>query len=207
MELPQIIEDFRRRYGGTYVRVKFPNTNELGVFYVSRVDYSADFGGQLTLDSRKCGTIRLNLGTDHGINFAWPKVGVYQFGPRAVFFLRVPARQWARGICTSNAYVGTYALLNSGDVSLDIDTVEAAYEHQTYSYSEAIEKLKSKAFQSVAMPNNFSVSLDCRANDKYLLWHWRNVVASVSKQTPGEVAEMFEPIYTKEVGIITSSLL
>lgn len=201
MNQQQIIADFRRRYEGTYVFVEFPNSAKEELFRVDSIEDSDATVGILCLSSDDYGKIRLNFATDHRILFKYPPIGVFQNGNQAYLFRRLPARQYARGICAGNSeIVPVTGLIKRHPNGLNFQTVKNAFIGKTYTFREAVAMLESKKFMSVALADGFSLSLSPTAQEGYLMFYFDIPVAWVNLK--GELSIVLEETYNDQIKMV-----
>lgn len=195
----EIVNDFARRYQGTYVFVQDPNDNEESLFYMDRVEPSPTKTGVIHLSSGEVGRIRLNLGSAHTLKFIPAPVGVFQHGPMAYLCLRKPARQWRRGICPDNTTIvpTTRLLARNADAGFTYDLVSDAFRKQTLGIKAALEMLASKKYKSVALADNFSLSLALTNSPDYLLFFWDLPVAKV--KSDGSLSLILENAFSAQI--------
>lgn len=199
MNLNDIVHDFTRRYGDTYVLVQMPGESEKNVFYVNSIVPDDEQGAVLQLSSNEYGSIKLNMATGHNIFFEYPNVGTFQHGKEAIIFRRVPARQYRRGLCSGNAAFIQPAnrLWAQRRVDWTWDVVNDAYNAKKYSLSDAMKMLKSGKYRSVALAGGWSLSLSPTANTNYLLFYFDLPVAWINPKDGAAV--ILETQFTKEV--------
>lgn len=186
MNVNEIVHDFSRRYADTYVLVKFPGDESENVFHVDQVVNDDDHGAVLQLSSNKYGSIKLNLATGHEILFRYPAVDTFQHGKDSLYFRRVPARQYRRGLCNANAgfYLCTSNTALFDPPRWDWDLVNSAYHPRKYSFEKAVELLNSGKYRSVALTQTgFSLSLSVTAETSYMLFYFDLLVGRYHPET------------------------
>ena len=191
----EIIQDFRRRWEGTYAWLFMDQKQEEVLVHIDRVEDNLDKVATLSVNSLKYGGMALNFGSaDHELRFKYPPVGVFQFADDAYLFRRRPQRQYRRGICPDNSVLVNVTRMVTGNrARFDAKEVQAAFEHKTYPESEAL-KLLAKGYKGVALRNNFSLTQPLEeGNPDYILWHWGHPVARVDKD--GQIARVYEKSY------------
>jgi hypothetical protein len=203
MEIADIIRDFQRRYGESFVWVVPPNSDEESLFHVDSITPDRKNIAILSLSSPEYGKIILNYGTSHMLRFKQPPVGVYQNGPDAYIFRRSPARQWKHGICATNSSVlPVFHRIVPDTIShqvhrfntITFDDVLAAFQGVQYNYADAVQMLGSGKYRSVALRSNFSVCLapDTEAKS-YILLFLETPVARVD--SAGKLTLLIEKQY------------
>lgn len=197
MNNDEIVQDFRRRYEGTFVHVVSEQKGIRVLAKMAAVKADPENLAKLDLRTAEFGTISTNLGSEeYQIRFDYPQVGVFQFRKEAIIYQRKPERQYTRGLSVANAsFVLTHSVLSGrGGVSLDLHSVKAAFDHITLSWAEAMKGMDSKKYRSVALRNNFSVSLPFSKDKKhFVVWQGLEPVAVVTQS--GLIVRMLEPVY------------
>lgn len=179
MSPAEILRDFQRKYEGTYMFVKTPDSNEENLFRMDKVTPSDTCTGLLSLSSEEYGKIQLNYGTAHTIICKFPQVGVFQHGEESYYFNRVPARQYRRGLCQDNGSIHAvmgHVTGHSHAEAMTFPLVVSAFEHRTYGFSEAI-KLVGNKVKGCALDNNFSLVLSMTKSAHFYLMWYRHPVA------------------------------
>lgn len=211
MNQQEILRDFRRRYEGGYVWVIPPNSDEESLFLVDRITEDRKNIATIELSSPEYGKIILNYGTAHTLRFKYPPVGVFQNGPDAFIFRRVPQRQWVHALYSGNASVvpvfNTIVTARNGGGrriqggQLLFDDVLAAFQGVQYTFRDAIMMLGTGKYRSVALRRNFSLCLSPNGPG-YILLFWETPVAHIS--TEGALILMleksFEPVIHQVMG-------
>jgi len=189
----EALADFRRRWEHSYVWLKMQQKSCETLVLVRQVERDERKVGVLHLESADYGAITINLGSpDHSLSFRYPQSGVFQHGAFAAMFRRIPARQWKRGICTDNSYLDTTVRRVTGTrVALGLDSLKSAFEHKTYTKDEALEILNQRKARSVALRDNFSISLSPTVNKDHLLLFWDNVIGRCDSE--GKVTVFDDP--------------
>lgn len=191
----EIIQDFRRRWEGTFAWLFMDKFGEETMIHIDRVEDHNDKVATITVTSEKYGQFVLNLGSEeHELRFKYPPVGVFQCDDDVYMFRRRPARQYRRGICTDNSIlwnvtrhvVGNRARFNAKEVL-------AAFTHQTFSEKLALGMLETKKARGVALANNYSLTLSLDENPDHVLWHWDVPVARLDKS--GKITYVMEKAY------------
>ena len=157
--IQESIEDFRKRYKGTYLFLDIKNKKYL-------VRYEEDDQEYFSFSSQKHGILLVNENTArNNISFHFPKPGLYNLTTHAIFFSRYPARQWKRAphpdnvIVTSINYTSSYKEpISNFDFNIAENIFFPKYPSST---KEAIEKLKKN---TIAINTKFGIS---KAPKKY----------------------------------------
>lgn len=200
----EVLQDFIRRYSGTFVFVVFPDSSEENLFHVDNIEPNEDKLATLSLSSPDYGKIIINYGTAHTLKFKYPKSGVYQHGTDACLFRRVPQKQYKHGICTGNSMCAPtwqHYARNTG-ITLSHETLASAFEGKTFKFSEAVKMLASKKYRSVALKDNYSLMLSTTSSEGYILLFWDYPVAYVTAK--GEVQKVLEPAFENSIKGLTN---
>lgn len=189
-----VIQDFRRRWEGTFVWLSIEGRSD-ELVRIDSVQDSDTKVATLTLSSDKIGKLNLNFGSEgHSLQFRYPPVGVFQHKKDAYVFYRKPARQYRRGICSDNSImwnvtrniVGNTGFWNCGEI-------RSAFEHETFSLVQALHMLE-KGYKGVALDGNFSLIQSMFENSTdYILFHWSSMIAKVNAK--GNITKLYENAY------------
>ena len=193
----EVLQDFRRRYQGTFVFLKMEQRGIETLVKVDQVEDSVSKVGVLRLSSDEFGTMTLNIGSEgHSLVFKYPPVGVFQHGGEAYMFRRKPVRQYARGICASNSQMWNVTHSFVGNLTQwSAREIVSAFEGRKFNLGEALELLnKYKTHRSVALHDNFTISKSVFENPEYIIWNWGSPIARCT--TKGEVTKVYEEVYT-----------
>lgn len=201
----EVIEDFRRRYLNTYVWVYLEAKECEVIALITSVVDDENSVGRITLSTLEFGDLVMNIGSsEYQLKFKYPPVGVFQFGKDAYSFRRIPARQYQRGLCEANSRVRTVTrdLSGRGQDRFGARLVAAAFSKDRFSFIEALKMLEQKKVRSVALKDNYSVTLPMDSSGNYLLFHWNSPVAVV---TPGgKIQRVVEQAYSQQIKAIVS---
>lgn len=206
MNNEEALADFRRRWEGTYVWLALEEKGEDALVYVNRVESNENKVGVLHLTSEKLGSLTINLGSDgHSLQFRYPPVGVFQHGGDAMVFLRRPSRQYRRGICSDNSsmYNVTRSVTGVLSTQWSVGEIQSAFDHKVSTFADALAQLRKKGIRSVALRNNYALSLSMTKEPDYVLWHWTHPVARIS--STGAVVKVLEPAYAKHIIGVTDA--
>jgi hypothetical protein len=162
--------------------------------------------GNFKLTSPEFGSIILNYASAHTLKFKYPPVGVFQNGSDAYLFRRFAQRQYTRALCAGNSTCVpvSYQLTGGREKTnaLGFGEVLAAYEGEKHSFKEAVQMLKSGKYRSVALYRNFSLMLNVRGADSYLLMFWETPIAYINTETLKET--MIENVFASVIPQIRS---
>ena len=199
MNIDEIVNDFSRRYQETYVLVKFPDEEKENVFHVDRVAGDDDHCAVLQLSSDEFGSIKLNLGTTHEIGFRYPAVDTFQHGKDAVYFQRVPARQYRRGLCNGNAafFLPVKSIIACG-VTWDWKLINDAFNPQKYTFDQACQMLASGKYRGVALTaQGYSVLLSLAGDSEYWIFFFDLPVARYNSKN--KAVTMVEKSFANQI--------
>ncbi len=200
MNNEQILNDFRRRYESTYVGLKLQKENREVLAHIDVINYHPSKIGILEITTEEFGKLSLNLGSSgHSLIFHYPKTGVFQYGREACIFTREPRRQYKRGLCPDNSnLVNTTVRVFGNLIPFRFAAIAAAFKHQTYTLPQALAMLQNGTARSVALENDFSISLSLTRDKKtYLLWYCTTIIGECDSQ--GTLLNVFEPIYKQQL--------
>jgi hypothetical protein len=192
----EIIQDFRRRWEGTYAWLWMDKLNEEVLVHIDRVEDSSDKVATIGVTNKKYGQLVLHLGSEeHELRFKYPPVGVFQHGDDVLLFRRRPARQYRRGICPDNSVIWSVARNVVGSrAGFDASEVQSAFDHHTYTEAQALKMLAAGTHRGVALRGNYSLLLSMDEGPDHMLWHWDVPVARVN--TKGSITAVLEKSYT-----------
>ncbi len=139
--------------------------------------------------------MQLNFGSaGHSLQFRYPPVGVFQCGKEAFIFRRRPARQYRRGICMDNSLLSNVTRFVVGNrAKWNMQEISAAFKHHTFTKSEALTLLGAGKVGSVALPENYALSLSVDMKPDYLMFHWSNPIARIDAS--GKFTTVYESSY------------
>lgn len=203
MNNAEIINDFRRRYEGTFVWLSMDEITKETLVKVTRIEDDVSKMGVLRLDSLEYGSLSINMGSDgHTLLFKYPPVGVFQHATDAFVFTRRPARQYRRGICADNSTLRSVTAGVAGNIArFEARTIASAFEHKTYPVQEALRMLRSGRVRSVALNNNYSLCLSHTSVSKdFVVFHWTLPVGKVDAS--GRLGMVYEDVYKSELNRI-----
>jgi hypothetical protein len=195
----EVVQDFRRRYEGTFVFLNMEEKNIETLVNIRKVEDSSSKIGVLHLDSEEYGTITLNLGSEgHSLKFKYPPVGVFQHKREALYFRRKPARQYRRGICGDNSLLLNTTRNFAGNfVAWSASEIKSAFDHTVFSVADAMKMLESNKARSVALRDNFSVSLSVFESPDYVVWFWGIPVARCNPK--GAITRIYEEVFARKL--------
>lgn len=199
MTADEILNDFKRRYESTYVMVQEPNSSEEMLYLVERIEADEHRAAVFHLFSNEVGRIKINYGSAHTVKFVPPPVGVFQYGGDALVCFRLPQKQYRRGICSDNCRIyHTATAITREQGQMDMETISAAFAKKVYQPKEALDILAKGKYRSVALPDNFSLTLSFSEGSKdYVLFFWTMPVARVNNE--GKITSYLEAVFTKQI--------
>jgi hypothetical protein len=177
--IQESIEDFRKRYKGTFVFLNIEGKEQL-VYYEHDEEESFSFWspvyGDILVD-KECAMSRLS--------FIFPENGLYNIGGTCWEFNRNPARQWKRAPCHENTVFSNplhlLGVLGRERLSLTSGTAqELFFPSYPNSIEEAIENLKPM----VALNLKFGISCSAtKDKNKLILWYKNDPIGYANPET------------------------
>lgn len=156
----QLSADLKQRYEGTYVWVTFPKSKEESLFRVDQIT-AAVKEPVLTMSNKEHGTISVNYDTSCELSFRFPDVGYSWFdGTIALYFRRLSARRWKRGVCGDNSQFATpYSDFYPLRAHVNEATLLTAFKPKFPSWEQALKVLSSGTVLSVPVSNRIALGL------------------------------------------------
>jgi len=193
----EIINDFRRRYEGTFIQLCAEQKGMKVLGKMQRVRADPDKFASLEIMTREFGTVQMNMGSDeYQIKFEFPQAGIFQYRDQACGFIRKAEKQYQRGLSAGNSRLLTStAGITGGALALDLYTVQAAFDHKQYTLAEGLKMLRDGEAKSVALHDDWSVTLPMRKNGAHFVFHNFTLVGSCSDK--GKPIRLYQPIYEK----------
>lgn len=149
------LEDFIKKYRGTFVFLKTKHGDVLAKFMETNGDH-------LEFYSDEFGEIQLNLQNAWSqIDIRFPKTGLYNVGDSLfVKFYRIPERQWKRSPCRGNS--AFYSLASNG-LMAEIPEINYPNLMETfypwYPTEKRLAKIACAKRGGVALNRNFGITL------------------------------------------------
>lgn len=195
----EIVQDFRRRYEGTFVWLEKQESQpcEGTLVRVDAVQNSPDKLAVMVLSSREYGKMQINFDSDeYRLLFKYPPVGVFQHRDDACLFRRRAERQYTRGLCLANSVLhNTTRGVIGVIIRFDVDSIAAAYKKLTYAPQHGLERLRKGLARSVALPDDLSISLSMSNKNKdYIIFHWDIPIARCDEK--GKITQVIEGAYS-----------
>jgi hypothetical protein len=183
--VPKNRDDISRYYRGTYLKLK-----EFGdeLFLIEHVEANAITGKH---ESGKPFIIYLDDETPYEVDYILPHKSFYQDGANAVQLVRVPAKQYYRGLCASNTALVTVS--NVGVIkqgTIDFNSLKK------FVYKQAFFSLKA----AIGTEGNITCAMSSRMmyhRSKRELYIDQEPIAKVN---PGKLQiSLYYPIFANEV--------
>lgn len=172
MSMEAYVKEFIAKYEGAWVFAN-PQSGSKDLYNIIEVKTPTNKAPQIVLWNPKVGALYINLQTDIEIDFSMPVIGFFNHKGRALASKRVAARQWKRGICSSNFQIdgGAFNVLFGAGIKekMEYDTLMSAFFPSYPTATEAIKKLQLGEAQSVAISPNFAITLPCTDTEEHLL--------------------------------------
>jgi hypothetical protein len=199
MNNDEIVADFRRRYEGAFVQVLAEDKGVKTIGKMQRVRADPERFATLEIATSEYGLIQMNMGSDeYQIKFNFPQAGTFQCGIDAFIFERKAEKQYQRGLSSGNGrFTSVTAGLVGNVASMSLDAVKAAFDHKQYNLKAALAMLKGGTYRSVALVDNFAITLPMTTGGSYFIWHRGTLVAGVDAD--GGVTKMYEPVFGKAI--------
>lgn len=194
----EIVNDFRRRYEGTFVQLCAEQRGVKVLGRITRVRADPERLANLEIQTRELGTVQMNIGSEeYQVKFEFPQPGIFQYKEWAIGFVRRAEKQYQRGLSAGNSRVMTSAGTIIGQaVSLDMNTVQAAFDHKTYNLRDGMKMLGDLNVKSVALHDNYSVCLPMRRDGtNHFIFHNYTLVGACDAK--GKLTRVYQPVYKK----------
>lgn len=198
MNTAEIVREFGRKYAGTFFFTAASKESQQTLIRCDHIETERGGKPVMSCEGYNVGKLTFKIPSEQVFSFKMPPVGVWQVGPNALEVVRLPRRQWQRGICAGNT--GLHHTLGKvfGSLSavLTLDTVHALFQQRTYTFREAVTMLSSKKYLSVALGGGFSIG-QSSTEDCYLLCYGQDVIATVT--LTGIIMRLFSDAFLKQV--------
>lgn len=168
------LEDFRKRYKGTYLFLKVRGKDML-------VRYESDNEEDFCFYSATYGDILVDEETAReNITLVFPPMGLYNVDGQAYVFTRVPARQWKRAPCEDNVLI--FPIL--GEINLNVLDKPITMPSMEQVFFPHYEKSLDKALltnTSIALSLNFAVSASNKDDqNQRILWFQNSPIGIIN---------------------------
>lgn len=200
MNNEEVVNDFRRRYEGTFVKVLAADKGINIVGNIRRVRSDPERFATIEILTKEYGTVHTNMGSEeYQLRFDFPKVGVFHadsvHGP--LIFYRRAEKQYTRGVGGGNSVlmspVRAYASIAPG---LGLVNVAESFNHKVYEFREAVRMLKAQGVWGVALQDDFSIVQPMStAKPYYVIFHWQQIIATVDDK--GNIMRLHEQAFEK----------
>lgn len=142
--------DFRQRYQGSYGYYTVPETNKRLMVYMEEVGDT-----YTTFVDENRSVYKANV--DTGVIFEFIPISKKLFTHNDGLYLvqRKPARQWTRGITSSNTSIEVVGVGNGRALSFEF--VEAAFASEPENVLQNVNALENRLRKTVALSNTFGV--------------------------------------------------
>jgi formyltetrahydrofolate hydrolase len=196
-----IFEDFERKYQGSFVQVELEN-KEPELYQLRKIIKNNTRFPQLELQSNKTGTILLNYNTKARIIFKVPQPRFIQVENQALYYTRVPARQWKRGLNNSNSVVISPLEINNIKrnklFELNFKSINAIFNTKNSTLEEALYKLNKEKYNGVVLSKNMAI-FNSELHKEFLLCYKFCIVGTVNKTTGKITTDIFEEEIRNEI--------
>lgn len=173
------IEEMGKKYLNTYLILINKNKEPMVVLYSG---YQDDY--HIFTDEHGV-KLRISHDTDLEIICKFPERCLFNHEKRALEFIRLPYRQYKRGICKENVqiYSPVRKLIENRSTSCDIKTIKSAlFPIYPNNCEEAIEKLNNKHAVSIALNEKFMLSQNVTSLSKnkqlFFLWFSNKIIGT-----------------------------
>lgn len=180
------VEDYHKRYSGTYLQFHDKNNDTLFTGYVHKI-YSDENLWNAKVEY-SVGNFRTYTNKEIDIVEEVPAVGTINYNNGVIIATRYPERQWKRGICTDNFKISNplYTVTKSAkkypvleypikEHKLSLALADAIYNNTFFSTEEALKKISSFECLGAAVNNNFWFSPSWY-NKSIVLWYNSTIV-------------------------------
>ena len=175
------IDEMKRKYENTYLIITAPEGKEMIVLYKGFANDYHWFKDELNVD------VRLKHETNCTVHCRFPERRLFNHNGAAYEFIRLPQRQFRRGICKDNAkiYSPIRSWWNSGGMNLEVSLLNSAlYPVYPTSCDDAIKQLTDKVAVGVALSPKFFVSQSVTVEkDRFHLFYMNILIGYFQKDT------------------------
>lgn len=189
------IDEMRKKYENTYLILIKPDSKEELVYYKGFHDGFHLFKDELNVD------LKIRHETNTRIICAFPERRLFNSNKMALEFIRLPARQYRRGICKDNVriYSPVRQMWNNDNYLWTMETLKhAIFPVYPVNIEEAVQKLQKKECVSIALNAKFMVSLNFATNakkDLFFLFYCNCCIGSIESN----VVKVGHPLFKQEV--------
>ena len=187
------IDEMRKKYENTHLVMIQPDGRENLVTYKGFADGFHFFKDELGVD------LKLRHETNVRIACVFPERRLFNTDKMALEFIRLPHRQYRRGICKDNVkiYSPVRQLWSTDGHPWTLPTLRAAlYPKYPSCADEAIKELSNNKCISMALNEKFMLSLSFTTKKDYLyLWYCNKCIGYFHK----DVFKIEHKLFTQEV--------
>jgi hypothetical protein len=187
------IDEMRKKYENTHLVLIKPDGSENLVTYKGYSEGFHWFRDELDVH------LKLRHETECKIVCVFPERRLFNSGKLAYEFVRLPNRQYRRGICKDNVriYSPVRMIWNDGGNSWNLPVLrDALYPQYPHCAEEAIKQLDEHQVISIALSDKFMLSLSFTTKkDCYYLWYCNKCIGSFQKG----VFQVEHKLFTQEV--------
>jgi len=175
------IDEMRKKYENTHLILINPDESETIVIYKGYSEGFHYFKDELNVD------IKLRHETKTRLVCAFPERRLFNMENQALEFIRLPLRQYRRGICKDNVriYSPLRALYSKDGHPWTIKHLkQALYPQYPQNVSEALDKLAKREVLSIALNEKFMLSLSfTNKPDHIYVWYCNVCIGYFYKNT------------------------
>jgi len=187
------IEEMNKKYSNTHLVLIKPDGKELLVTYKGFSDGFHFFKDELNVD------IKLRHETDVRIACVFPERRLFNIKGQALEFIRLPHRQYKRGICKDNIkiYSPVRQLWSTDGHPWNLTTLrEALYPKYPASSEEALKQLTEQKCISIALNDKFMLSQSfTNKKDHFYLWYCNKCIGFFHK----DIFKIEHKLFTQEI--------
>lgn len=187
------IDEMKKKYENTHLILIKPDGSEILVTYKGFTDDLHYFKDELNV------YIKVRHETNYRIVCIFPERRLFNTDKAALEFIRLPNRQYRRGICKDNVriYSPVRELWSSEGSSLNLSTLrDALYPKYPSCAEEAIQKLETKQVISIALNDKFMISLSFTTKkEHFYLWYCNKCIGYFHK----DMFKIEHKLFTQEV--------
>jgi len=187
------IDEMRKKYENTHLVLIKPDKTEHLVTYKCYDNGFHFFKDELGVD------IKLRHETDYKVVCMFPERRLFNHEGVALEFIRLPNRQYKRGVCKDNVriYSPVRAIWQTDGHPWSLTTLRSAlYPEYPATCQEAIDKLKKNEIVSIALNEKFMLSLSfTTAKNAFYLFYCNKVIGTFEK----DVFYIKHPLFKQEV--------
>jgi len=193
--IQETLEDFRKRYKGTYLFLSFNGKEHL-------VRYDSDNEEEFCFYSPQYGDILVDEDTArNNIEIVFPPTGLYNLLGSVYEFNRLPARQWKRAPCKDNTqFKPIFEQLNCSvdQISLHHTIVEKLFFPV---YPSSLEQAVKELKLATAISKKFAISYSPEDNSSILFWYKSQPIGYVYPDTK-TISIKYKPLLQEVVDFL-----